>query len=207
MSPPLALLFWLKQLLRFLIESACFLYVLYLQGLWILGNSIMFSPCLVMFSWQCYITVISCRDQCQARPGCITCANFILREGREPDQWSYSDGCSDSDVVTLAWPLISLLSPRLHFKSVCHEHHQVTLSSVTKWENNSLTRYWWVLVHQHFFLFRISLLPNWICLERCSWQPKLGRELMAWKHGLWTTENWSNHNLISTQQKGLDFWW
>ena len=42
-------------------------------------------------------------------PGCITCANFILGEGREPKQWSYSDGCSDSDVVTLPWPLISLL--------------------------------------------------------------------------------------------------
>ena len=88
------------------------------------GNSIMFSPC----SGDVFITVfrvISWRDHWW--PGCITCANFTPGEGES--QGSYSDGCSDSDVVTVPWPLISLLSPRLHFKSVCHEHHQMTLMS------------------------------------------------------------------------------
>ena len=81
-----------------------------------------------MFSSQCYITVISWRDHWRARV-------HNLRQ-------FYTGGGERAKAVIIFWRLLWFWcghsavtpdqSPRLHFKSVCHEHHQVTLSSVTK---------------------------------------------------------------------------
>ena len=120
------------------------------------------------------------------RPGCITCANFTPGEGES--QWSYSDGCSDSDVVTLPWPLISLLG----FIS-----NQFVMN-IIRWHWHEIRDvlhllHGWVLHEEVFSLFRKTWAYLWstwywsfLCSQTgcCSWQLKLGWALLAWRHGL-----------------------
>ena len=127
----------------------------------------MFSPC----SGDVFIrvfTVISWRDHWQTRVHNMR--QFYTGGGREPViifWWLLWFWCGHSAVTPDQ-------SPRLHFKSVCHEHHQVTLTwnqrcvtSVT-WMGSTLGSFFLVSKNLSIFMVNkvlvISLFSDWMLL-------------------------------------------
>ena len=143
----------------------------------------MFSPC----SGDVFIrvfTVISWRDHWQTRVHNMR--QFYTGGGREPViifWWLLWFWCGHSAVTPDQ-------SPRLHFKSVCHEHHQVTLT----WNQRCVTSVTWMGSTWGSFpcfeklehIYGQQGYWSFLCSRTgcCSWQLKLGWALLAWRHGL-----------------------